>query len=242
MTAVLAATASGQLLPPQLLYQGKTDKCLPAAVNFPKDWDVHHSPNHWSNTETMVRYIDTIINPYVESQRKAFSLPQQQALCIFDVFKAHQAEEVLQKLKSNNIHCVFVPASCTGELQPLDVSVNKVYKEKLKACFEQWYSDKVEAQLNSGVNIASVQVNLSLTNIKPIHAKWIISAHKEVESRPDLIKVGFAKSGIVSYSGGASDDTWPPPSPDVVDGGSDNASESDFASNSSVAVVKKAQC
>ena len=59
--------------------------------------------------------------------RYALDLPEDQtALAIFDVFAAHQCGSVLEKLQSNNIYQVFVPAGCTGELQPLDVTDLKV--------------------------------------------------------------------------------------------------------------------
>ena len=64
LTAVLAIIASGDYLPPQLLYQGKTPKCHPQ-ISFPPGWDVWHSENHWSNEITMKRYIDKIIVPFV---------------------------------------------------------------------------------------------------------------------------------------------------------------------------------
>ena len=48
ITAVVACALDGTLVPPQLLYQGSTDRCHPK-INFPEDWDVHHTPNHWSN-------------------------------------------------------------------------------------------------------------------------------------------------------------------------------------------------
>jgi len=48
ITAVLANTPTGVLLPPQLIYGGKTDKCHPN-FQFPDDWNVTHSANHWSN-------------------------------------------------------------------------------------------------------------------------------------------------------------------------------------------------
>lgn len=44
ITAVLAVSKSGDLLPPQLFYQGLTDKCYPN-YQFPKSWDIHHSEN-----------------------------------------------------------------------------------------------------------------------------------------------------------------------------------------------------
>ena len=42
---------SGDLLPPQL--QGKTENCHPK-VDFPEEWDIWHSENHWSNESTMI--------------------------------------------------------------------------------------------------------------------------------------------------------------------------------------------
>ena len=41
-------TMSGDFLPLQIIYQGKTTKSLPS-VEFPSDWDVTYAENHWSN-------------------------------------------------------------------------------------------------------------------------------------------------------------------------------------------------
>ena len=73
LTAVLAVTAAGDYLPPQLLYQGKTPKCHPQ-VTFLGGWDVWHSENHWSNEITMKRYIEKIIVPFVTENRKKLKL------------------------------------------------------------------------------------------------------------------------------------------------------------------------
>ena len=106
MTTVLACALSGKLLPPQLLYGGKTEQCHPR-VKFPEDWDVWHSPNHWSNEASMLKYYDTVIILYVTATRQTLNLPTSQpALALFDVFAAHHCETVLDKLRSNNILCV----------------------------------------------------------------------------------------------------------------------------------------
>eukprot|EP00731_Ephydatia_muelleri_P007000 Em0003g1248a len=56
ITVVLAITLSGLLLPPQVLYQGKTEACHPPkGVTFPTGWDVWHSETHWANEDTMLR-------------------------------------------------------------------------------------------------------------------------------------------------------------------------------------------
>ena len=57
ITAVFAGTQSGHFLPPQVIYQGSTEKCHPSINDdLIEGWDITHSPNHWANTETCYRY------------------------------------------------------------------------------------------------------------------------------------------------------------------------------------------
>ena len=60
MTAILACTLYGSLLPSQLIYAGKKTRCHPV-IDFPAGWDIWHSDNHWSTEVTMLRYIDIVI-------------------------------------------------------------------------------------------------------------------------------------------------------------------------------------
>ena len=139
ITAVLCGAMSGEFLPPQLIYQGKTTACLPPH-KFPEDWHVTYTPNHWSNEDKMIEYIETIIILYVEGKRKELELSvDQPALAIFDVFKGQQTEGVLKILEENNILVVSVPANCTDRLQPMDLSVNKSVKEFMRSKFRDWY-------------------------------------------------------------------------------------------------------
>ena len=48
LTAVLGCSMSGDFLPSQLIYQGKTKRCL-SHFQFPHSWDVTYSENHWAN-------------------------------------------------------------------------------------------------------------------------------------------------------------------------------------------------
>ena len=146
VTLLLAIAKSVVLLPPQLIYKGKTERCLPK-IDFSNDWNVTYSETHWSNEETMLRYVDKIVVPYVESVREGLPLSKtrQKAVAIFDVYKAHRGEQLLNKLRDNRIIPLYVPACCTDRLQPLDIAVNHEYKEILKSCFHDWYSKKVIA-------------------------------------------------------------------------------------------------
>ena len=44
----------------------------------------------------------------------------------------------------------FVPASCTRELQPLDVAGNDEFKRKIKNSCINWYSDELSKGMKLG--------------------------------------------------------------------------------------------
>uniref|UniRef100_A0A1X7UB16 DDE-1 domain-containing protein n=1 Tax=Amphimedon queenslandica TaxID=400682 RepID=A0A1X7UB16_AMPQE len=110
ITVLLAVTASETVLPPQLIYQGRTVGCY-SKLTFPTHWNVTHSEGHWSTTETRIEYLYTVLVPYVVETRQELELAYDDpALAPFDVFDAHCSSKVLPKLRGNNIHQIFVPA------------------------------------------------------------------------------------------------------------------------------------
>ena len=58
------------------------------------------------------------------------------ALVIYDTFKGHKGEDMDLVLLQNNIISVIVQANCTDLLQPLDLSVNKPFKDHLRCSFQ----------------------------------------------------------------------------------------------------------
>ena len=77
-----------------------------------------------------------MLAPFVSWTRQELELADDHcALAIFDVFQAHRCDSMFKKLNSYNICQVFVPAGCTGELQPLDLSVNDDFNLLMKGSF-----------------------------------------------------------------------------------------------------------
>ena len=200
MTVLLCCTLSGGLLPPQLVYAGKTERCHPT-TSFPDGWNITHSANHCSTEQTMMEFLDKILVPYVKQTRERTELSSTfPAVAIIDVFAAHRCQSFFGSLTLNNIRAVFVPAGCTGELQPLDTTVNCAFKKQLKSCFSFWYAKQVSEALGSGKDIESVMVNLAISAIKPLHVKWLIHVITAIAAQEDTIMNGFDKAGITSSS------------------------------------------
>ena len=139
----------------------------------------------------MLRYIDDILVPYIKATKKKLGLDDSQfALAIFDVFASHWCETILDALERNHIKCCFVPASCTGELQPLDLTVNQVFKKELKACFTKWYADVVKGELEKRVELGLIKPDIRISILKPLHARWLMEVIAKVPA------TGFEKAGI----------------------------------------------
>ena len=193
ITAVFGGSMTGNFLPLQLVYQGKTTRCLPQ-VNFPEDWHISYSENHWCNERTMKDYVHKVILPYIANKTKELKLSlDHPALLIFDNFKAQCTSDLLQTLDKNNINVVLIPPNCTDRLQPLDISVNKAAKEYLRQQFQSWYAQEVCAQLKGEKEKAPVDLRLSirLSIVKPLGARWIIDMHGYFKSKPDIVCNGF---------------------------------------------------
>ena len=152
ITTVLAASITGDYLPPQLIYKGKTERCHPK-VTVPNGWDVWYSDNHWSTEETMKRYIEKIIAPIFAEKRPSLKVePNHPGLVMFDCFKGQTTPAVLNHLEKHHRY-VVIPPNCTDKLQPMDISINKPMKDERKRHFQLWYASEVEKQLKSGTRL-----------------------------------------------------------------------------------------
>lgn len=184
ITVLLGCTISGFFLPPpQVIYAGGTNQVHPK-FPFPDDWDITHTSNHWSNSESMCDYVEKIIVPYIENVREKLPLSRSNmsALCIFDVFKAHQVNEFKDQMTRNNVRMRYVPASCTSEVQPLDLAGNDEFKKCIKNQFSEWYADQIQTELQRGKTLQSLNIDLRLSTLKPIHAGWLVKAYQSVRS------------------------------------------------------------
>ena len=56
-TGTYCVSLSGEFLPPQLIYEGKTAQVHPKNVSFPNGFHVTNTPNHWSNEKVHLEYL-----------------------------------------------------------------------------------------------------------------------------------------------------------------------------------------
>lgn len=190
ITAVFAGTMSGDFLPPQIIYSGKTAKCLPS-VAFPTDWDITYTHNHWANESTTESYINKILVPYFAKAREELKLdPTYPALVIFDRFKGQCTAKIL-----------IIPPNCTDRLQPLDLSVNKSANDYLRSLFQEWYAEKIRLHVtidDNGTPMSNYQpIDLRMSIVKSLSAKWLMQMYQYFKENPQIIKNGFKEAGLL---------------------------------------------
>ena len=100
ITVLLTISAAGTLLPPQVIYQGKTRGCH-AKITFPPNWHITHSDSHCSTEATMLEFLDHVIVPYVNATRAKLELPEDHIRSLsIHIRSQHVLEAVCNRLHS----------------------------------------------------------------------------------------------------------------------------------------------
>jgi len=197
ITATFTVSASGAFLPIQLIYQGKTKRCLPK-FQFPKEFHVTYTKNHWSNFEKCVDLFQRIIFPYLQKKKKELGYPDEQySLIIMDTFKGQDNEEIKRLCNESRCELVIVPHNLTNKFQPLDLTINQKAKKFVSNCFNTWYAERVSKELTNGKAAGDVKVSMKLSDLKPLHAKWVVDIYAYLKQQKDSIIKGFEKAGIL---------------------------------------------
>ena len=76
---------------------------------------------------------------------------------------------------------MIVPCNLTNKFQLLDLTVNKAAKAFSQNRYNDWFSDQVARQLKSGNDPTDIKVSLMLSDLKPLHAKWIVDLYNYIE-------------------------------------------------------------
>ena len=90
-TVTLTALQSlqGKMLPFQIIYSGKTKRCLPKNVGKNKHtFFFSFNKSHWSNEQETLRLINEMTVPYIDDTKEKLGLPDnQKSRLIWDAFK-----------------------------------------------------------------------------------------------------------------------------------------------------------
>src|SRR5688572_21179686 len=63
---------------------------------------------------------------------------KERALLVLDSFKRHKTENVKRKAREENIDLCVIPGELISTVQPLNVCINKPFKDRLRKKWNDW--------------------------------------------------------------------------------------------------------
>lgn len=122
-TCVLACTASGQKLPPMVIFKRIT---MPKE-KFPKGIVVKTNKKGWMDESMMKAWLTECYG-----QRPGGFFRRNKAMLVMDSMRAHTTDSVKEAIKATNSIPAIIPGGTTKYLQPLDISVNRPFKVQMR--------------------------------------------------------------------------------------------------------------
>jgi hypothetical protein len=182
----------------QLRLHGKTDaSCLSKtsshyreAIELKFRIEPSKSGTYWSTLETMKIIVAEIISPFFERKKVELNLPpSQHAIWKIDCWSVHKSEDFQDWMikKYPTIIIIFVPGSCTGLWQPLDVGIQRVLRQSTKRSAHQDVVDEFLAYLADGKPADELFLDTKLPTLRNRLLGWVVKAYHDINN-PTLIK------------------------------------------------------
>ena len=89
---------------------------------------VKFNPNAYANSANIVEWLDEQVIPVLGGWPTLMAL---------DMCGGHKTHEVLDNMRAHDITLSVIPGYCTSMVQPLDISINRPYKDILKVSTHQ---------------------------------------------------------------------------------------------------------
>lgn len=164
----------GTKLPPICIFKGK--KLTRAEKEkIPSGVIVWFQKNGWMDVNLMKKYVDYFNNNRTGSP----------TMLIYDSFKGHLEASVKGKFRENNIDLAVIPGGLTSICQPLDVAINKPFKDNLRKEWHLWMASGGAGQTANG--------NLRRAKISDV-CGWVKRSWDKISD--DIIIESFRKCGI----------------------------------------------
>jgi hypothetical protein len=179
VTYVVSCSAAGEMLKPMVIFKGKTKQTLKNTKQRERDVLVTFQAKGWMDQGIMRKWIKSILTPHTKVRH---------CLLVFDSFRAHLTDEVLQSLAKVNTTVVVIPGGCTSKVQPVDVSLNKPIKDIVRGLWE---------------DLMVQHVNQSTTSSAPSVSKddivdWIVRANTLLSTQGNCVTKSFKVCGLTN--------------------------------------------
>jgi hypothetical protein len=124
ITACLGVCADGTKLEPLLIYKAKPSGSVQKEFRkYPKGARYMVQQNAWCDERCMLYWVDNILALYVSNVPKGV-VPY----LLLDKYTCHYQGSVARAIEDLGVEWDILPGGCTGLIQPIDVGINKPWK------------------------------------------------------------------------------------------------------------------
>lgn len=109
---------------------------MPRGEQVPPGIFVWFQSNGWMDAELMMKYVDYLSDIRIENGTQG-----NPAMLVYDSFKGHLEKSVKESFHENVIDLAVIPAGLTSICQPLDVMINKPFKDHLRKEWHAWMAN-----------------------------------------------------------------------------------------------------
>ena len=188
LTVVLSARGDGKILPPMIIFEGKTDRTI-IDFSIPAGFKMKTQEKAWMDDDLKVWVEDIWIKHIrVECQKLGF----ENALLTFDAFAAYLTDDVESQLLEAKTDTLAIPAGCTSKCQPMDVCLNKPFKAILRKCWVNYISSVVES-FSDASQYPSFKIP---TPTRQQMVDWVKKAFNYLTRNQEMVKHSFEICGI----------------------------------------------
>ncbi|XP_068112898.1 uncharacterized protein [Hyperolius riggenbachi] len=185
-TVVLSCLANGIKLRPVIIFKREN---LPKKAKFPPRITVRAHLKGWMDEQGTKKWLEEIWN-----ERPGAALEKRSSLLVWDMFKAHTSDSIKKMAKSCKTTLAVIPGGLSSVLQPLDVPLNKLFKDRVRSMWLEWVSSD-EVRFAKGRSFMKPGIEMI--------AKWVRDAWEAIPE--DTIRSAFQKCGISNPMDGIED-------------------------------------
>ncbi|KAG6877107.1 hypothetical protein C0992_010825 [Termitomyces sp. T32_za158] len=215
-TLLVASTPTGEFLPFQQVWSGKTKNSLPREtalrMNEAQKYGMHFtvansqtSPlSHYSTLKTMKEWISMIMMPYVRHVIEEEGLEDDQMSILFiDIYPVHNSVEFQTHIFKEypNIILIFVPENCTGIFQPADIGLQRIIKHMLKQQTVNYMLQSHKEQLARGITPESVKITNSLPPLRDATVAGLVHVYESMQTLRghEIVQKAWQKSIVKEW-------------------------------------------
>ena len=107
---------------------------------------------------------------------------------VMDSFSAHYYDEFVNLFSEHHSSAALIPGGCTPKQQPLDISLNKPFKQVCRQEFQIYCCSQLATMSDSA--------DCLMTASKQDICQWVVKAQNYLSAHPEMIIKSFKVTGI----------------------------------------------